>query len=103
MGDNRCMSVRYFRTADETAYEGARLGLDAAWGLPANGQQTCFEPAATAPRDDLGRIYLSLYEWYCDMTEAASMLSAMLASGAAQEITREEYFSAVGKSLRLGG
>jgi len=90
------MNVRYFRTADEAAYEGARATLDALWGLPANGQETCFEPASTCPRDVSGNLYLSLWSFYCDIPEAQQLLVAMLASNAVVEITRDEYFSAVG-------
>jgi hypothetical protein len=92
------MNVRYFRTADESEYERARATLDALWNLPSNGQQTCFEPAETAPRDAKGNLYLSLWAFYCDIPEAAAILVAMLESGLVAEITHDEYFSAVGPS-----
>lgn len=92
------MTVRYFRTADEVVYERTREALDSLWGLPANGQVTCFEPAATAPRDESGRIYLSLWSQYCDMPDTGPLLAGMLANGLVEELSRNEYFAAVGST-----
>jgi hypothetical protein len=84
---------RYFRTADEALYEQVRLTLDAAWGHPTPDGKTltCIDQAAVAPRDAAGRILLALRPAFVAYEPAASMLPDLLASGAVEEITAEEY------------
>lgn len=89
------MTHRFFRSSEQV-YESARATLDAAWGLPANGQQTCIEPHVTAPRDDQGRIVLAVNEEFCDYVVVSYLLLQLLASGAAEEITEAEYRAAKG-------
>jgi hypothetical protein len=87
------MTHRYFRTADAALYEQVRLGLDAAWGhVPPT---TCIDPAATAPRDDAGRIVLAVRQEFTEFPAAAAILPDLLASGAVEEIDRATYMAAV--------
>lgn len=86
--------MKYFRCeAGDSAYEQARLALDAAWGHPneATKTMTCIAPAAVAPRDPQGRIVLAVNDEFCAYPAAASMLELMLGSGAVSEITEAEY------------
>jgi hypothetical protein len=83
------MEQRFFRTADAALYEQVRLGLDAAWGHQP--PITCIDPAADAPRDDLGNILLAVRVDFCDFEAAAAILPGLLASGAVEEISRAEY------------
>ena len=85
------MNQRYFRS-DEATYEGIRLGLDAEWGHGAGtGTATCFEPAATAPRDAEGRVLLAVLHAFCEYAAVAAMLPGLLASGAVEEIDEATY------------
>ena len=87
--------MRYFR-ATETIYEQVRASLDAAWGLPNSaGTQTCIEPASTAQRDSLGRVLLAVRNEFATFSMAAELLPQLLASGAVEEITAEEYQAAL--------
>lgn len=94
------MERRYYRTtsANDALYESMRAAIDAAWGLPANGQQTAIEPAATSPHDADGRIYLATWAEFATYEPAASMLSQAIASGAVQEITEAEYRASVSQT-----
>lgn len=85
------MSQRFFRS-DEATYEAIRLQLDAAWGHgPGTGTLTCYEPAATAPRDAEGRLLLAVHDEFCAYEAVAAVLPALLASGVVQEIDEQEY------------
>jgi hypothetical protein len=84
--------MRYFRAATDDVYEQARLGLDAAWGLPNDkGTVTCIPPASIAPRDDMGRIMLAVSEEWCEWSPADTLLPQLLASGAVAEISEADY------------
>jgi hypothetical protein len=93
--------MRFFRTADETLYESIRLQLDAAWGHPTPDGQTltCFDPATVAPRDDMGRVLLSVQNEFCTWEPAATMLPQLMAGGAVEEISEAEYQAATQKPL----
>ena len=84
---------RFFRTADAALYESIRLQLDSAWGHPTPDGRTltCIDPAAVAPRDEQGRILLALRPTFVEYEPAATLLSELLASGAVEEITADEY------------
>lgn len=88
------MGQRYFRSDDAT-YEAVRLQLDAAWGHPNALASTCIEPAATAPHDADGLVVLAVNEEFCGYPAVASVLPALLASGAVQEITAGQYAAAM--------
>lgn len=94
--------MRFFRTADESLYESIRLQLDAAWGNP-NPQTrtvTCFDPAAVAPRDKQGRLLLAVHDEFTAVEPAATLLPQILASGAVEEITADEYRTAIARPLQ---
>lgn len=88
------MNQRFFRS-DATVYEMVRTSLDTAWGLPAHGQISCLEPAATAPRGQDGLVYLGTWDTFCDYDDVRPILGELIASGAVEEITGEQYRDAV--------
>jgi hypothetical protein len=89
------MNQRFFRS-DAATYEGIRLSLDAEWGHgPGTGTATCFEPAATAPRDTAGRVLLAVLSEFCDYENVATVLPDLLSSGAVEEIDRATYQAAM--------
>ena len=91
------MIHRFFRTADSALYEQVRLGLDAAWGhVPPT---TCIDPADVAPRDDAGRIMLSVRHEFTEFPAAAAILPGLLASGQVVEISEAEYRAAITVAL----
>lgn len=87
--------MQRFFVASEAVYEQVRLTLDAAWGHPREGTATCVEPAATAPRDAMGRVLLAVHAEFCQYPVASEMLPQLLASGAVAELTEAEYRAAL--------
>lgn len=87
------MQRRFYRTTTENdaLYESMRAAIDAAWGLPANGQSTAIEPAASAPHDSQGRVYLSTWDQFASYEPASSMLADAIAAGAVAEISESQY------------
>jgi len=85
--------MRYYRTADADLYESIRLQLDAAWGHPTPDGKTvtCFDPAAVAPRDAAGRLLLAVKDEFVTWEPAATLLPQLLASGAVEEISADQY------------
>jgi hypothetical protein len=86
--------MRYFRClAGDESYEQVRTTLDAVWGHPNTETKTvtCIDPAAVAPRDKQGRIMLATSEAFCEYEAAAQMLTAVLGSGAIEEISQAAY------------
>jgi len=88
------MGQRYFRS-DEATYEAVRAQLDTAWGHPNAFAATCIEPAATAPHDASSMVVLAVNEEFCGYPAVAAVLPGLLASGAVQEITADEYRASV--------
>lgn len=88
------MGQRFFRSDDAT-YESVRQQLDAAWGHPNEKAETCVEPAATAPHDADGRVVLAVNEEFCAYQAVAHVLPMLLASGAVEEISAEQYAAAM--------
>lgn len=86
--------MRFF-SATEPVYEQVRLSLDAAWGLPAHGQLTCYAPAADAPRTDAGLLVLAVDDAFCEFDAVAAILPQLLASGAVAEIDEAQYRACV--------
>lgn len=84
------MTYRFFRSAD-AVYESVRLSLDNAWGLPSNGQETCFAPASIAPHDPQGRVLLAVNDEFCRYEAVAAVLPQLLASGSVAEIDEATY------------
>ncbi len=83
--------MRYFRTASDAVYEGVRRELDNAWGLPSNGQETCYMPASKAIKDTDGRCLLAVPNEFCEYDAVASVLPGLLAAGAVEEISAATY------------
>jgi hypothetical protein len=83
--------MRFFR-ASESVYEQVRVTLNDAWGLPDSyGTQTCYLPAELAVRDPSGLCLLAVDDAFCNYSVAVDMLPQLLASGAVEEITAEQY------------
>ncbi len=88
--------MRYFRSTS-AVYEAIRAQLDAAYGYP-NAETktiTSITPAADAPHDEQGRVYLAISADYCEYNLPAKLLPQLIASGAVEEITEAEYQAAV--------
>jgi hypothetical protein len=95
------MNARFFRSTD-AVYEAIRSQLDAAYGYP-NAETktlTSITPAADAPHDPQGRVYLAISADYCDYNLPADLLPQLLAGGAVEEITEAEYQAAVSVPLQ---
>lgn len=87
---------RYF-ASDADTYERVRLSLDRALGYPDARASTSFSPLQFATRAADGRVLLATRQEFCAITAVARVLPSLLASGAAVEITREEYDAAMPK------
>ena len=90
------MTTRFFRSTD-AVYDAIRSQLDEAYGYP-NAETktlTSITPAADAPHDAQGRVYLAIAADYCDYNLPAELLPQLLASGAVEEITEAEYRAAI--------
>lgn len=88
--------MRYFRsTAD--VYAAVCQQLDAAWGYPNAETKTlrALPPASELPSDSQGRVYLAVTAEYCDYVLPSQMLPQLLASGAVDELTVEQYEAVV--------
>jgi hypothetical protein len=83
--------MRFFRTANHALYETIRLDLDAAWGLPREGQETCYTPLAQALRDPQGRVLLAVNDEFCEFQQVAAILPSLLSSGVIEEIDAATY------------
>jgi hypothetical protein len=89
------MTHRFFRATEEV-YEGVRLTLDEAWGLPNDiGTVTCFEPAATGLRDENNLLVLAVRHEFCQFSVASDLLPQLLAAGAIEEIEEAAYRAAL--------
>lgn len=86
--------MRFFRSTD-AVLEQVRAALDAAWGLPANGQTTTLLEAAKSPHDSSGRVLLAVRAEFCQYDAVAAMLPDLLASGAVEEIDEATYWSSI--------
>lgn len=84
---------RFFR-ADPSVYESVRLSLDAAWGLPAEGQETCIPPSALVTKQDGKAYFAARLEW-CSLEAVAASLPGLLASGAVEELSAADYWAAI--------
>jgi hypothetical protein len=84
--------ARYFRAA-RPVYESACQQLDAAYGYPNPAtftQRSLPLPDALATDED-GRVYLKVLASFCDYILPSEMLPQLIASGAVEEITAEQY------------
>lgn len=86
------MTGRYFRSPP-AVYASICAQLDAAYGYP--NAETKTERALpmpdTLPTDPQGRVYLAISADYCDYILPSQMLPEMIASGAVEEVTAEQY------------
>jgi hypothetical protein len=89
------MNQRYYRAASDAVYESVRQQLDEAFGHPNAVAVTAFAPAADAPHDSQGLPVLAVLEEFTTWDAVAAVLPELLASGAANEITRAEYQAAL--------
>jgi hypothetical protein len=83
--------MRYFRAANAAVYEAIRAELDAAYGYPSGGTLTSITPAAEAPADDAGRVYLLASQAECEYPAVAERLPGLLASGAVEEVAAADW------------
>jgi hypothetical protein len=91
------MLVQRFFRSDAATYEGIRLHLNAAWGLPTPGTTNCILPAddPAAPRDNQGRVYLAVHAEWCEWPAVAAVLPGLLESEAVEEVDRDAYIAAM--------
>jgi hypothetical protein len=84
--------MRYFR-ASPAVYADICAQLDAAYGYPNPETKTLrtLPLVADLPSDDQGRVYLAISSEYCDYILPSQMLPELIASGAVEEITAEQY------------
>lgn len=83
---------RYFRSTP-SVYEQVRATLDAAWGYPNEQTKTltAIPPVGELPADQQGRVYLEISAAYCEYVLPSQMLTELLASGAVEEVTEQDY------------
>lgn len=86
--------MRYFRSSPEV-YEAFRASLDAAYGYPnpLTLTETAIPPAAEAPTDKAGLVYIAVTEEYCGFDLPARLLAEAVAARAVEEIDEETYAS----------
>jgi len=84
----------FLRSTPEV-YEQARAAMDAARGLPAKGQVTSFTPAAQAPTDGQGRVYLALRESDTTAPGADQMIADMVTAGYVEVVAEADYMAAL--------
>lgn len=96
MGDDVSAPVERYYAIDSAEYERARLRIDDLLGYgPGSGTLTCVPPLEVAPRSAAGRALLAVWDFYLQNPAVMSVFPAMLSSGAAVEITRDEYIAAM--------
>jgi hypothetical protein len=78
--------MRVFRAINAAAYEAIRAELDRAYGYPSAGAVTAICPAATAPVDSLGQVYLMASVAECNYPVVASLLPLLVATGSVEEV-----------------
>jgi hypothetical protein len=75
-------------------YESARAAMDVARGLPSRGQVTSFSPAAEAPTDENGRVYLALRDSDLAATGAGDLLTPLVQAGHVEIVDEATYRTA---------
>lgn len=85
--------TRYFVFPTDSVYETAREQMDARFGYPTQDglTATCIQPSATADRNILGQIVLLVGDEFCAYEAVAAVLPSLLASGAVEEISEDEW------------
>ena len=74
-------------------YEQVRAGLDAAFQHPNGKAITCLPPAADAPKWTDGKPIATVLSSQCAWPEVSGMIAQLTGTGAAQEITAEQFHS----------
>jgi hypothetical protein len=82
-------SHRFFRATPEV-YEGMRQWLDAEFGHPKPGTQTCVPPLANAPQKD-GFVWVSASNEEC--AKAGDVLDDLIDAGVIDEFERSDWAS----------
>jgi hypothetical protein len=84
--------MRFFRSTP-AAYANICAQLDAAYGYPNAETKTLRTLPLTAdlPSDGQGRVYLAVSADYCDYNLPSELLPQLIAAGAVEEITAEQY------------
>jgi hypothetical protein len=86
--------MRFFKATDQV-YELVCIALNSAWGLPANGQVSVFQPVSDVPHDSAGLAVVSVRSDFCEYEAVAHLLPGLLAAGDVVEIAADEYSAAV--------
>lgn len=88
--------MRYFRST-AAVYASICEQLDAAYGYPNAETKTArtLPLASDLPSDAQGRVYLAVSDEYCEYVLPSQLLPQLLASGAVEEITVDEYQAAI--------
>lgn len=87
------MDSNRFFVLSAPVYELARAGLDAAFGHPNGKAETCMPPASLAPQfsgNPVAIVLRTQAEW----PEVATAIAQLIGSGAATEITAEQFHAA---------
>lgn len=90
---HRAVNHRFFRATPQV-YAAILSEINAAWGLPRNGQESAFAPVDEAPQRD-GLVYLGVQASDCDLQPVATMLPQLLEAGAVEEVSEVEYRQAL--------
>lgn len=93
--------MRYFR-AVPAVYASICAQLDAAYGYPNAEAKTerTLPLVAELPTDAEGRVYLAVDASYCDFILPGQMLPDLIASGAVEEISAQQYATVLPRLLR---
>jgi hypothetical protein len=92
------MSTNRFFLVNAATYESIRANLDAMWGHPSNGTQTCMPPASEAVKNAQGIIVCPVLRETCDWPEVAAVLSQLLSANIITEVDESAYLSALPNS-----
>lgn len=84
---------RFFLVTD-SIYESIRADLDAFWGHPSNGTETCMLPASKAVRNASGVIVCPVLRETCEWKEVAAILTQLIDDGVITETDEAEYIAA---------
>jgi hypothetical protein len=92
--------MKYFRST-AAVYVAICQQLDAAYGYPNEATKTLrsLPLPKDLPTDEQGRVYLAIDAYYLDFILPSQMLPDLLASGAVEEITPQQYDSVLPPSL----
>jgi hypothetical protein len=84
--------MRFFRSTP-AVYANICAQLDAVYGYPNAETKTLRTLPLTAdlPSDGQGRVYLAVSADYCDYNLPSELLPQLIAAGAVEEITAEQY------------